>query len=88
MADLRLGCRMAYLTMKCTFSRLDMGRSEMEPSGSNASSPIFSWLATLKPKDGSQDSCDPPHLQRRKPGLKEGSKRQNWELLALGSPGS
>lgn len=51
--------------MKCTFSRLDMGLSEMGPSGSNASSPIFSWLVTLKPKGGCQESCDAPHSQKR-----------------------
>lgn len=91
-ADLRLGRRMACLTMKCTFSRLDKGRSGTEVSGSNASSPMFSWLATLKPKDGSQDifAKEETHLQWRKPGLKERSKNlepcqgQSWALPVLG----
>lgn len=60
-----------------------MGRSEMEPSGSNGSSPTFSWLATSKTKDGSQDSyAFPPWAQ---------GKKQNPETLLvaeLGTPGS
>lgn len=55
--DLRPGCRRAWLTMKCTFSRLDMGRSEREPSDSKASSPIFSWLATWKSPSASGPLC-------------------------------
>lgn len=60
-----------------------MGRSETEPSDSNASSPILSRLATLKPKDGSQDSCDSPHLQRRQQGWRgEGEQKPGTTWVA------
>lgn len=91
--DLRLGRRMAQPTMKCTFSRLDMGRSEMGPSGSKASSPMFSWLATLKPKGGSQDRCASSHVQRRKLGAgREAKAGTLWQAggragSSLRSPG-
>lgn len=61
--------------MKCTFSRLDMGRSALRPSGSNASSPVFSWLATLKPKGSHQNSYNSSHLPSRKLVHREGSNR-------------
>lgn len=62
-----------------------MGRSERGLSSSNASSPIFSWLATLKPKRSSQDNQDRFHLQRRKLGesleccSRPASGQQSWE---------
>lgn len=75
--------------MKCTFSRLDMGRSEREPSDSKASSPICSWLATWK----SMAASGQLSLSQGEGGAGlEGLEKQSLEPCgcragSLGSPG-